>query len=93
MSTRKRSIGVDLGQPSQKKPHVENGLLVNDATRSMIKGKKIDRGEGSNQAKYVDVNKSRGIKLRLMDGGGRRLGVENHKSNEIKSFSLVKSLK
>jgi hypothetical protein len=39
MLTRKRSIGVDLRQSSQKKPHVENGLLANDATRSMIKGK------------------------------------------------------
>jgi len=57
-----------LGQPSQKKPHVENGLLVNDATRSMIKGKKIDSGESSNQAKDVDVNKSRGVKLRLNNG-------------------------
>jgi hypothetical protein len=47
---------------------VENGLLVNDATRSMIKGKKIDSGESSNQAKDVDVNKSRGVKLRLNNG-------------------------
>jgi hypothetical protein len=93
LSTRKRSIGVDLGQPSQEKPHVENGILVNDATRSMIKGKKIDNGEGSNQTKDVDVNKSRGIKLGLMDDSGRRLGVENSKSNEIKSFSLLKTLK
>ncbi len=82
-----------MGQPSQKKPHEENGLLVNDATRSMIKGKKIDNGECSNQAKDVDVNKSRGTKLGLMDDGGRRLGVENNKSNEIKSFSLVKAWK
>lgn len=66
MLTRKRSIGVDLGQPSQKKPHVENGLLVNDATRLMIKGKKFDSGECSTQSKDVDVNKSRGIKLGLM---------------------------
>ncbi len=82
-----------MGQPSQKKPHVENGLLANDATRSMIKGEKIDSGEGNNQAKDSNVNKSRGIKLGLMDDGGRRLGVENNKSNEIKSFSLVKAWK
>jgi hypothetical protein len=69
---------------------VENGLLANDAARSMVKGKKIDLAEGSNQAKDVDVNKSRGIELGLMDDGSRRLGVKSNKSNEIKSFSLVK---
>ncbi len=69
---------------------MENGLLANDAARSMVKGKKIDLAEGSNQAKDVDVNKSRGIELGLMDDGSRRLGVKSNKSNEIKSFSLVK---
>jgi hypothetical protein len=55
-------------------------MLVNDVT----KGISFNGGEGRSQVEDVDGGKSKGIKSRLMDDGGRRLGVENNKSNERK---------
>jgi transcription initiation factor TFIID subunit 6 len=85
--SRKRSAGTDLGQPSQKKSHVESGLLASDATGS------VTEGEGSSQAEDVDGGKSRGVESGSMDDGGRRLGVEANRSNERKSFSLAEAWK
>jgi transcription initiation factor TFIID subunit 6 len=91
--SRKRSAGTDLGQPSQKKSHVEGGLLASDATGSVTEGRNFDGGEGSSQAEDVDGGKSRGVESGSMDDGGRRLGVEANRSNERKSFSLAEAWK
>lgn len=91
--SRKRSAGTDLGQPSQKKLHVESGLLAGDATGSVTEGRNFDGGEGSSQAEDVDGGKSRGVESGSMDDGGRRLGVEANRSNERKSFSLAEAWK
>jgi hypothetical protein len=55
-------------------------MLANDVT----KGRNFNGGEGRSQVEDVDGGKSKGIKSRLMDHGGRRLGVENNMSNERK---------
>jgi len=60
-------------------------MLANDVT----KGRNFNGGEGRSQVEDVDGGKSKGIKSRLMDDGGRRSGVENNMSNERKCFSLV----
>jgi hypothetical protein len=53
------------------------------------KGRNYNGGEGRSQVEDVDGGKSKGIESRMMDDGGRRLGVENNMSNEKKWFSLV----